>query len=341
MYNNINYLFILTIAIISIIIYQHFNDMYINNNTVTTSSTITTHKQNIYVYNDEGASIALVQHLLYSINNIVNNNNHNNYNDYNNIIYNVTTITAYDIIHQPWEDNTVLLVMPGGRDLPYVEKLYNNNNDNNNNLITGSERILKYIENGGSYIGICAGAYFSCNYIEFGKNTSIEVIGYRPLKLYPYNCIGPLYNDFIYNSEYGTHAQYIEIIDNTLLQNNNNNKQEINEYIATYINGGGVFVTDQLVNNNNENITILANYIDKYNTIHDNYNINKNISLSNSAAIVEIQYGKGKVLLSHVHIEISPILYGSDIIDTVRDILVENEQQRNLLWNALVLRMLK
>ena len=46
----------------------------------------------------------------------------------------------------------------------------------------------EFVENGGSYLGICAGAYFACDYIEFDKNGPLEVVGPRDLKFYPGKC---------------------------------------------------------------------------------------------------------------------------------------------------------
>lgn len=49
----------------------------------------------------------------------------------------------------------------------------------------GVKQISKFVQNGGSYLGICAGAYWACDYIEFDKGGPLEVTGERFLKFYP------------------------------------------------------------------------------------------------------------------------------------------------------------
>ena len=50
-----------------------------------------------------------------------------------------------------------LLIMPGGRDKPYQESFTGD----------GVKTIRDFVQRGGTYIGICAGAYFACENIEF------------------------------------------------------------------------------------------------------------------------------------------------------------------------------
>jgi len=83
-------------------------------------------------------------------------------------------------------DDVGLFVMPGGADLYYCEKL---NGD-------GNTAIRRYVERGGSYLGICAGAYYACSAIEWAKGTSQEICGARELNFYDGIAIGPVY-DFI------------------------------------------------------------------------------------------------------------------------------------------------
>ncbi len=53
--------------------------------------------------------------------------------------------------------NYKCLIIPGGADLPYCEKL---NGEGNN-------KIKSFVSNGGLYIGICAGAYYASKNIDF------------------------------------------------------------------------------------------------------------------------------------------------------------------------------
>lgn len=61
--------------------------------------------------------------------------------------------------------------MPGGADLPYCKKLNGTGNDN----------IRAYVEEGGMYLGICAGAYYGCRALEFHKGRADEISGKREL----------------------------------------------------------------------------------------------------------------------------------------------------------------
>ena len=49
----------------------------------------------------------------------------------------------------------------------------------------GMSKIKDYVTQGGSYLGICSGAYFACDRIEFDKGGPLEVIGERFLKFHP------------------------------------------------------------------------------------------------------------------------------------------------------------
>ena len=76
-----------------------------------------------------------------------------------------------------------LLVMPGGADLAYCEKLNGE----------GNALIRQFVENGGAYLGICAGAYYACNAIEWAMGTHQEIAGPRELAFYPAMASGPVY----------------------------------------------------------------------------------------------------------------------------------------------------
>lgn len=66
-----------------------------------------------------------------------------------------------------------LFIMPGGADLPYCALLEPE----------GTDAIRQYVEEGGTYLGICAGAYFASRRVEFEEDRTYEVIGRRELRL--------------------------------------------------------------------------------------------------------------------------------------------------------------
>lgn len=87
----------------------------------------------------------------------------------------VQPVSAKELTNSNWESNCKALVIPGGRDFPYKRDL--------EPLVT--TRIRKWVvEQGGAYIGICAGAYFACQSISFEEGTNLEIIGDRDLALF-------------------------------------------------------------------------------------------------------------------------------------------------------------
>lgn len=75
-----------------------------------------------------------------------------------------------------------IFVMPGGADLPYVAKLNGTGNDN----------IRAYVEEGGTYLGVCAGAYYGCKEIEYHKGRADEICGPRELAFVDAIAVGSL-----------------------------------------------------------------------------------------------------------------------------------------------------
>lgn len=77
-----------------------------------------------------------------------------------------------------------LLVMPGGASRYKAAKLNGAAND----------LIKKYVSNGGSYLGICAGAYMGCETTYWAKGLPFEIICHNPLNFFPGLAIGPIKN---------------------------------------------------------------------------------------------------------------------------------------------------
>ena len=114
----------------------------------------------------------------------------------------VETTTAEEIISTNLSDHCSLLIMPGGRDLPYVKKLQGKGNQN----------ISDFVRNGGSYLGICAGAYYGCSLVQFAQGDPLlEVVGPRELVLFPGVSQGPVFAGFDYASSAGAKAADIQL----------------------------------------------------------------------------------------------------------------------------------
>ena len=106
-------------------------------------------------------------------------------------------IKSEDIIEDVLQGKNIF-VMPGGADLPYCKKL--------NGI--GNEKIRKFIEDGGFYIGICAGAYYACKRINF-KGKDYDVSGDRELGLFEGTAEGslPFLTDGNYFRDSGTKSK--------------------------------------------------------------------------------------------------------------------------------------
>ncbi len=152
-----------------------------------------------------------------------------------------------------------LLIMPGGRDRPYHAALKG----------AGNVAIRSFVENGGIYLGICAGAYYGCQRVEFDKGFPLEVCEERELSFFSGTAVGPAYGKgtFEYQSEKGAFWAKIATA---------------NGIFFSYYNGGCFFEGDFT------HTKILAHYLDLPN---------------HPPAIIECPIGKGKAILSGVHLE--------------------------------------
>ena len=145
--------------------------------------------------------------------------------------YKIGVITPEQLIQDPWEEETAVLIIPGGADIPYTRAL--------NGL--GNKKIRAFVEAGGSFFGICAGSYYAGSTVEFAAGTSMEIIGQRELGFFPGTVRGPILAPYDYFSAKGARAANI-VADG--------------ESYVVYYNGGGYFVNaDQ-----KENTEVIATY---------------------------------------------------------------------------------
>jgi len=154
-----------------------------------------------------------------------------------------------------------LLIIPGGRDLPYFKDLKGE----------GNRLIREFVEKGGSYLGICAGAYYASSFVEFAKGTDIEVTGKRELQFFGGKAIGPVYKVFAYDSEVGARLSPIQTVEGR---------------VEVYHNGGCYFEEPE----KHQNTQVLARYSDLECAL---------------PAIIQCKVGKGKAILSGVHLEMA------------------------------------
>jgi glutamine amidotransferase-like uncharacterized protein len=180
----------------------------------------------------------------------------------------VTFVTASDIKNGILKDFD-LLVIPGGSDAD----LYNSSLG-----VDGASEIRDFVSNGGAFIGICAGAYFACDYIVW-EGTRYSY----PMGLFPGHGDGPIDEIAPWPNSSMTN---ISIVNHT-----HPITKSLPDYMWILYYGGPEFYPYA-----GANVTILGRY-----------------QVNGEAAIVACQYGLGRVFLSGPHPEIQeydwPLLY--------------------------------
>lgn len=243
----------------------------------------------IVIYADQGTSPYSVHSIIHSLH-LVNLDEQ----------YVIEQITKDYFNLNDWQNTTALIIFPGGKDIPYHEALKG----------PPLRSIRQFVENGGKYFGICAGAYFGCRYIEFEKGGSLEVLGERELNFFTGKGIGPAYglNQFSYQDESGAHLALL-----TVLTKDNPLETKI------YFNGGCFFESFE----ENASIQTLARYQDLKNQ---------------PKAIIQCQIGKGMALLSGVHPEFSALHQESKqrMLPNMHKELLTYENARMQLFSDLI-----
>lgn len=152
-----------------------------------------------------------------------------------------------------------MFIMPGGRDRAYHADL------------RGKPNFLlrRFVEAGGTYLGICAGAYYGCKRVEFDRGFPLEVCEERELQFFSGTAVGPAYGKgtFDYESSKGVRMASIGTSEGIFY---------------SHYNGGCTFEGDF------SHIRILGRYLDLPNQ---------------PPAIIQLRVGDGTVILSGVHIE--------------------------------------
>ncbi|KAG0246276.1 biotin-protein ligase [Mortierella sp. GBAus27b] len=260
---------------------------------------------NVLVYSGDGTSRASLIHTVNSLRSIVGQ------------YYDVIKIDDKGLLTEPWEESTSLLVMPGGRDLPYVRDLSGPIND----------RIRAYVHGGGRFFGICAGAYYAADRISFEQGSPLQVQGSRELKFFPGECRGAVYPGFVYESEGGAKAVAIRLHQESF-------SQDLLGFDETkvYFNGGGYFVDADKY----PGTKILALYKDEPGQI--------DAHIGEKAAMIACQVGHGVAILTGIHPEYDATHldprnpdYGPQPNVVTR--LMENETERRMFLRGVLEKM--
>lgn len=174
----------------------------------------------------------------------------------------VTLIDAEEILKSGISEDTDIFVMPGGADKPYAKKLKG----------IANQKIKNYVENGGIYLGICAGAYYGCAQIEFQKGTENEIC--EPRELGFFNGVG-----------IGCIPKLAKPYDETLGSASITSIRFLDVIVPVLYWGGCYFDFEE-----KETCDIIATYEEVE---------------GNPPAIISCAYGQGLAILSGVHFEVS------------------------------------
>ncbi|KAK5936812.1 biotin holocarboxylase synthetase [Knufia obscura] len=220
--------------------------------------------ENLILLSGNGSTVESVRHCLYTLRRLLSPN------------YAVIPVTGDMIIKEPWQSTCAALVFPGGADQGYCRTLNG----------AGNRRIKQYVEQGGKYIGFCAGGYYGTARVEFEVgNRLLEVVGDRELAFYPGTSRGCAFSGFVYHSEKGTRASELSVNKIALASGS------IPNVLKSYYNGGGVFVDAPRYAG--QGVEILADYNDKLDVDAG----------EGRAAIVYCKVGEGSALLTGPHPE--------------------------------------
>ncbi len=238
-----------------------------------------TYKKKVLIYNDNG---------VFDISNLKNSlKNHFIKHDVS-----VDTINARELLAKQKLNNeeVVAFFMPGGIANEYYKKLFGE----------GNKIIQDYVNLGGTYFGICAGAYYACKNVEF----ETEIPESRLSMNYGLDLVngvarGTMYKEFdiLPFSKRPESVAVVKLKGKKLMSN----------YAAIY-HGGPFF--DEF----GEDCKVLANYCCD--------------SKNEYPAIMSLPYGDGNVILSGVHFET-----GADDLETLKPYLYKNKSYMELLKN--------
>lgn len=175
--------------------------------------------------------------------------------------FEIRCIAAKELQERSWIYSASLFVMPGGRSLPFYAALGE----------AGNQHIIDFVMQGGTYLGLCAGAYYAAEKTLFALNSPLELLLSGPLNFFKGNAIGPVFklNQFAYRSESGAEIVSVRYQENTY---------------PVYFNGGCYFELTAAQNH----VNILATYTE-----------------NDLPAVIDCSVGLGKVILSGVHPELS------------------------------------
>lgn len=202
--------------------------------------------------------------------------------------YVVNSVDASDIAAGDVFQEAALFALPGGRDVPYDEDLRG----------SGNKQLRQFVENGGAFLGICAGGYYGASKVSFEVGHPLEITGIRELGFFPGEAAGTVYSPgaFCYDTEECAHAALLKIADLSF---------------HAYYNGGCYFKDSAAYG---PQVKAIGSYED--------------IETGPLTAIVQCQVGKGRAVLSGAHLDYRPTSLQGKVSQKVLQPLLESDSSR-------------
>ena len=218
--------------------------------------------------------------------------------------YAVERTTAPQLLNGDWRQSTNLIVMPGGRDLPYVEALAGN----------GNQMVKEFVSSGGAYLGLCAGGYYGSSEVEFEKDDPVmNVCGARELAFFSGKARGTLLPGFQYENHEGAHP--------VLIRTSGPIVPSID--INVYYNGGCEFVPSP-----GSSYSVIASYQDVDSCVTGH-------------AVVGCSYGNGRVVLTGVHLEVDVATVTDLGLTRLISPIEQTEPSRKMIFEAIIKYLLE
>ncbi|KAJ1795744.1 biotin holocarboxylase synthetase, partial [Coemansia sp. RSA 2399] len=244
--------------------------------------------------------------------------------------YAIIPVDPETLRKEPWESKAAMLVVPGGRDMPYAAAMNGEIN----------KRIKEWVHRGGRYLGFCAGGYYGSGHCEFQPGTPLEVIGDRELAFFKGTCLGCAYPGYDYKSEDGARAAEAVVERDAFKLPAAFWKRDPTN-VRIYYNGGGYFLTDEFLGKHpaNDNALVLVRYASD---VSDPRNRTKLVT--GAPAVISCKAGRGVAVLSGLHPEyawdfLAPSCYTQSHNKHLVALLRSHDAYRRRLLGAMLAHM--
>ncbi|CAL1548435.1 unnamed protein product [Lymnaea stagnalis] len=178
----------------------------------------------------------------------------------------------------------------------------------------GLRNLRDYVLSGGSYLGLGAGGYFGCDFIEFDKEGPLEKLSERELRFFPGIGRGPVYPGFQYGTNKGLCATFVTFHTDTFSRS-----------FHCMIDGGGAFYPSDPPKPGSNVKTVL------------------NVAVfaavpETPSAIVYTMVGAGRTVLSGVHLEydVSSLIKSDPSLEHLQETFNASRQNQINAFKSLV-----